>query len=124
MDSKPTRIQELETLGVLALVALAIGLLTGRQPFFWLAVILLSVALFAKPAAGVLARWWLLLASLISAVNTRVLLTVVYLLVLTPLALLYRMFHRNPLAIRGRTMTSMYVERNHAYISADLEKLW
>lgn len=42
-------------------------------------------------------NWWLSLAKMIATVNTFVLLSIVFLLVITPLGLLRRLFGHNPL---------------------------
>src|SRR5207247_5303096 len=54
----------------------------------------------------------------------RVLLTLVYYLVLTPIALLYRLTHRDPLRLRRADDTgrSYWIVRDHPFEPRDLER--
>jgi Kef-type K+ transport system membrane component KefB len=124
MKKETTRIQELETLAVLALFFLLLGMATGRWLFVCLAIILLVTALFAKPVARLLTKWWLRFAEMTAAINSRVLLTIIYYGVLTPVAFLYRFFHKDHLFLKRNDRDSFYFERNHTYSGEDLEKMW
>ncbi|MFD1145246.1 SxtJ family membrane protein [Larkinella insperata] len=93
---------------------------------YWLyaaaAVGLLSVLV---PKAGNGLAWlWFQLAEGLGWINSRVLLTVLFGLVLVPIAWLYRLSKKNPLAIRQPKNASLYHERNHTYTKDDLEHPW
>ncbi|MHB8882709.1 MAG: SxtJ family membrane protein [Thermodesulfovibrionales bacterium] len=66
---------------------------------------------------------WFKSAELLGWINSRILLTMVYFLCLVPVSLLFRLFNKNPLTLKN-TRASLYVERNHTYISKDLENIW
>lgn len=123
-DERPTRIRVLETFAVFAAVALIASLITRRQAFSFLALGIILAALFAKHAAELLTVRWLKFSAVLSILNNTVILTLLFYLVLTPLALAYRLFNRDPLGLGRGDNGSFYCERNHRYSGTDLEKMW
>lgn len=122
---QPERILELETLAVLAAFSLIINISTGHRAFIWLALACLLTSLFVKSLARVITRLWMQFGVFIGAFNNRLILTAVYFIVLTPVALLSRLFTRNPLIIKpDRGRNSYYYDRNHTFTRSDLKKLW
>lgn len=121
---KNSRVQELETLGILAAFFLILNIFTHKQAFVYAAVALLLIALFIKPLSELISRLWLKFAEALGTLNSKVILSLVFFLFLTPLAFLYRLFAKNPLSLKNNGMKSFYTDRNHVYTSADLEKMW
>jgi hypothetical protein len=116
---------ELETLGVLSLFFLILNLITHRQMFVYVALALLLVALFVKPLAKIISRAWMKFAEVLGAFNSTLILSLVFFLFLTPLAVLYRMFNKNSLNLKpGQETESLFVTREHVYSKADFEKMW
>ena len=125
LEKQKSRTTELESLAVLALFFLALHLVTHRTAFVYLAGALLFCALFLRPLAGRITRGWLKFAELVGAFNSKVILSAVFFLFLTPIAFLYRKFSGDPLKLRrADNAASFYSERNHTFTKADLEKLW
>ena len=130
MKKEMTRETVLETLGVLALACLVIGHLAHRPAlkagFLGGAAALLAVGLFVKPLAAWIARGWLAFAHVLGAVNSRILLSLIFYLFLTPIALLARAVRGDFLALKRTTAPdrSYWQPRDHAYTKTDLEKLW
>jgi hypothetical protein len=123
-QKKPIRVQELETLGVLALFFLALNVISHRTVFVFVAVALLIVGLFIKPLAAQISKGWLKFAEVIGTFNSKVILSLTFYLFLTPIAFLFRLFTKNPLMLKSDNAASYYTERNHTYSGADLEKMW
>jgi len=115
---------ELETLGVLSAFFLILNVVTHRPVFVHTALGLLLVALFVKPLARAVSRAWMRFAELLGTFNSRLILSLVFFLFLTPLALLYRLFNKNPLALKAGQGGSLFVTRDHVYSKADFEKMW
>jgi hypothetical protein len=115
---------ELETLGVLSAFFLILNLVTHRPLFVYVALGLLLTALFVKPLAKALSRVWMKFAELLGSFNSKVILTLAFYLFLTPLALLYRIFNKNPLSLKPDQRASLFVTRDHVYSKADFEKMW
>ncbi len=121
-----TRFQTLETMAVLAAVSLLLSLLLHKDGLLVAALGLLLIGLFSPSLATVLAGWWLRLAEAVGRFNSQVILTLVFYLLLTPIAILYRLFAKSPLLTRKDADAggSFYLQRNHDYSKADLEKPW
>ncbi len=105
-------------LSVGAVVVAIAGWLTwkGAQPSgsvtALVGVVLAGCALFAPAALRVPNRLWWRLATVLGWVNTRVLLTVFFFLVLTPTGVMMRLFGRSPLrTARADTTWSAYDAR-------------
>ena len=125
MTQTPSREKTLETLGILALASLAAGLSFRLAPLQYGAAVLLLVGIFLKRPAALIASAWLKFGHLLGTINARILLTLAFYLVLTPLAVIYRLFHRDVLQIGpGRKSSSLWHERNHAYAARDFENMW
>lgn len=121
---KSIRVQELETLGVLALFFLVLNILSHRPVFVYVALALLIIGLFVKPLAAQISKGWLKFAEVIGTFNSKLILSLTFYLFLTPIAFLFRIFAKNPLMLKTENAASFYTERNHSYTAADLEKMW
>ena len=61
----------------------------------------------------------------LGAVDSRILLTLVYYLVLTPIPFLYRIAHGDFLNLKaGERRRSHWTQRKHAFEAGDLERPW
>lgn len=119
-----TRVQSLETMAVLAAFFLILSVVTGRESFVWPALALLGTGLFLKPLAAKVTCCWLKASEIIGTVANRIILTLLFVVVLTPIALLYRLFTRNPLGIgRNSGSDSYFHQRNHDFTADDLKKM-
>ena len=90
----------------IAYLALAVGLLS-----------------FIPPIGNRIVWGWYKLAEGLGWFNSRVLLSVVYYLIVTPIALLFRLFGNDPLLLKD-IKGSMYNYREHTYTKEDLENPW
>ena len=69
-------------------------------------------------------KLWFGLAKVLGFINARILLTLVYVLVLMPLAFLSRLFGNNTVQLKKKNGGSYFETRNHKYVKADLENPW
>jgi hypothetical protein len=81
-------------------------------------------SIFIPAVAGGIEWLWFKLALGLGWINSRILLSVIYFLVLLPIAWLSRLFTKDPLMLRRDKSTSMFVTRNHQYSKKDLENIW
>jgi len=93
------------------------------------AVVALRWTLEALEAAQVenafVAGWsWAKIAEVLGTINGKIILSVLFFVFLFPIALLYRLMTKNPMAIRHSPEDSFYTERNHTYKKIDLEHPW
>lgn len=119
-------LKALETLAVLALVCLAAGMVFDVTALSAAALAFLFIGLFLKRLSMRIAELWLRFAGIIGAFNSRVILTVIFFLVLTPLALVYRLFHGDFMNIRRHDDPgkSYWSRRDHRYNPKDLGNVW
>jgi hypothetical protein len=117
-DARATDAQARKTALVVACVLLAIAawnLYRGRTVvvavFGITGATLLVVGLLLPAAARVFHRAWMRLASALGYVNSRVLLTLMYYLVLTPYGFVMRLAGRDPLKRRGKPGESYWIPR-------------
>lgn len=76
------------------------------------------------PALGNRLVWgWYKLAEGLGWFNSRVLLSLVYYLIVTPIGLLFRLFGNDPLKLNENRNT-VYNSRDHVYTDKDLENPW
>ncbi len=68
---------------------------------------------------------WMKLAEVLGYINGRILLSVIFFIILTPVAFLFKLTGKDPMQRkRKRESKSMYIERNHTYTKEDLEFIW
>lgn len=112
----------------------AIVIVAGLLVFyFWLHNPWLLRGALAVALAGVFSPWltakihagWMLLAQGLGWFNGRVLLSVVFFVILTPVAWLARKLGSSSFLLRKKQREeSYYTERNHTYAPGDLENTW
>jgi hypothetical protein len=120
-----TRTLELETITVIAAFLLLLDLLLHQRILVIVSLTLLITGLFVKPLAHMIARLWLGFSNLLGIFNSKVILTILFFVVLTPLALMYRLTTRNPLRLKRDVQSKTYFDdRDHTFCRADLEKMW
>lgn len=92
---------------------------------YWLyAAAVIGVLSLAIPAVGNGIVWlWFKLAEVLGKINGTIILTILFWVFLFPIALLYRVFSKNPLSLKNDT-ASLYHDRNHTYTKEDLENMW
>ena len=80
--------------------------------------------LFSRLLGGIITKLWLKLAEYLGMISSPILLSIVYYLLLTPIALLYRLFNRSKSMLKKPKLPGCYFERNHHYIPDDFENPW
>lgn len=68
-------------------------------------------------------RGWMKLAMLLGWINSRILLTVLFFLVLTPVALVARLLGKTSIR-KNPDKVTQFVKRNHLYTKTDLQHPW
>lgn len=119
-----TRDQAKDTGMAMVLICLLIGQLAGKPVFFPAAIVLLLANMIWSNIYRPLAKLWLGLANLMGAVVSRILLSLLFFLLVTPIGLLRRICGADALQLRrwkqGRT--SVFRVRNHTFSSHDIGK--
>ncbi len=108
----------------MTLILLLTGLISGNALFYQLAIPVLVLDMIAPMIFYPVAVVWLGLSHLLGTVMSKVLLTLVFAWIVTPMALYRRMIGKDALQLKAfrKSSASVMRERNHRYEAADLEK--
>ncbi|HOJ70302.1 MAG TPA: SxtJ family membrane protein [Syntrophorhabdaceae bacterium] len=116
----------LETIAVLAFVSVAIGLFFKIKSLLYVALCLLFIGIFLKAISIRIAKAWLRFSSILGGISTRVVLTIIYFIFLTPIAFVYRLSHGDFLTLKRKDSKGVnyWEERNYEYSPKDFENPW
>ena len=114
-----------KTLTVIALALLVAYYLWDIRVLLHGVAVLLFLAAFPNRVSRFIAASWLRFSELIGGVNSRVLLTLVYFLVLVPVSFFYRRFNRKMVDyFAGRNLESCFLDSTRNYDREMFEKTW
>ena len=117
--------QDYKTVLVMVLGLLLIAI---WREWLWMTYTAIGIGIAAVISANLLdliLKFWFGLAKVLGFINSRILLTLVYVIVLMPLAFLSRVFSKsNAVQLKKKHGESYFVTRNHKYVKADLENPW
>ena len=108
----------------LLVIALGFGVffLLFRKDWMLLPVGISAIGFVIGPVGEYIHVGWMLLAKVLGYINSRILLSIVFFLVLTPIALLMRLLGKTQFVKKRGNQQSLFVTRNHAYNRQDLEQ--
>ena len=110
--NKITHSKALETISIIALACVAIGLIFGFKGLLYIALILLVIGNFFKGLSIKIARVWLKFAYFIGNINSKIILTLIFFLFLTPIAILYRIVKGDFMILRkSKPSRSYWIEK-------------
>ena len=114
-----------------AILAICVGLLVffwifGNHYFLIASTVIGVAGLLSSFLAEKIAWFWYKLAAVLGKINGFILLTILFYLILTPIALLSKLFKKDELQLKKKNNSnaSYFVERNHSYSKKDLENPW
>lgn len=119
-----TRKNHVETLLVIVTGLLVIYLFKHNIYIVYSAIALAALGIFFPIVAEWVHKGWMLLAKVLGWINSRILLSILFYVFLTPLAFFSKLFGNNALQLKRKQGESYYTERNQLYKPEDLEKLW
>lgn len=96
---------------------------TSKEVFIYIACGVGLSGIFVKPLGKLIAQGWYKLGDILSFVMSKVVMSVVYIFILVPVALLYRLTKKDKLLLK-RTSTSKWINREHLYSEKDLKNIW
>jgi len=95
----------------------------SKELFIYIACGIGISGIIIKPLGKLIARAWYKLADVLSLFMSKIIMSVVFILVLTPVALLYRLSKKDRLKL-NRKNESRWISREHRYTSDDLKNIW
>ena len=125
MEKDLSRYKALETMCLLAAAAICFSILFRTQVFLYIALAFLVTGTFLTGLTEIISRGWLTFANVLGTINSRIILSIIFFLFVTPVALFYRLLHGDFMDIRkDPTRKTYYKARDHVYSAGDLEKPW
>ncbi len=111
------------------MLVLAMGFLAANVLFHWKAGLYGSfiaggIGIFSGYLSERIARVWMALARVLGRITNGLLLSVVFLLIVAPVAIFRRLFGKDKLTWFDPKATSNFVPREHLFTKGDLEKTW
>ncbi|MCR5562657.1 MAG: hypothetical protein K6F46_04685 [Desulfovibrio sp.] len=127
-SQKTSPLQCRDTALALVFLLLIVWLFTKNAAWAYAGMGLCLLAMLWPSSMKPLAKCWFGLSLMLGAVMSRVLLTLIYLLLVLPVALFRRLIGKDAMRLRqyGRrddaVQTSAFVEREHTYCAEDLRR--
>lgn len=122
--AKMTKDQSRDTGMAMVLLLLLIYLKTRRDGLLYAAMILHLVNMIVPRIYAPVAVLWLGLSKLLGTVMSKILLSILFLGLVTPIGLLRRLFGKDSLKLRAfkTSEESAMLVRNHLFVGHDIEK--
>jgi Saxitoxin biosynthesis operon protein SxtJ len=119
-----TKDQSRDTGMALVLLFLLIAASRKKEGYLYIAMALHVINMIKPQVYQPFAVIWLGLSDLMGAIMSRVLLSIVFFLVVTPISLIRRILGKDSLRLRAfkAGTGSAMVERNHLFVGEDLER--
>ncbi|QMU29054.1 SxtJ family membrane protein [Adhaeribacter radiodurans] len=118
-----TKKQVVETGVLLVAVFLLVGLYQHKYFWFQLALVGSVLILLVPPIFYPLARIWFALGQVLNRISSVVLLTLLFIVIVIPIATLKRIFGKDTLQLRKfkKDKESVFIERNHTFTLSDIQ---
>ena len=112
---------------IMAVAALVVAWIHGERDALTIALITVAIAFAVAPFVAPrpltpLYNAWMRLAEVLGWINTRILLTLIFYLVVTPIGVVMRLFRRSPLALEERNGSFWCDPPRHSYGDKHFEK--
>lgn len=120
----PTSQDRYKSILVIVTGFIALAMIFKVSWLITVALVIGALSAFIPAAAKWIEFGWLKLAQGLGWVNTRILLSIVYFVFLLPIAWLSRLFTKDPLSLKNRKTSTLFVTRDHLYTKKDLENIW
>lgn len=118
-----SKLKKVETCLIIATGALIFYLITHEKVLLYVALGIGLSGIFIQPLAGLISYLWYKLGDAMGFVMSKIILSIIFLLLLTPIALLYRLLSKDPLMLRKKG-DSTFTDRRHSYTAKDLQNPW
>jgi hypothetical protein len=114
-----------KTNAVLAAALLIAFMIWSFKILLWLTLLLLIGAATGSRISAFIARYWLKLSRFIGVINTKILLSLVYFVILTPIAALFRVFNKAAVAqFKCNDKNSYFIDSNNVIDKEYFIKQW
>lgn len=115
----------IQSILVILLGFLLLYLVFRWKGFLWIGSLIGIPGLVSSILRTYILRGWYKLASILGFINSKIILSVIFYLILTPIALVSRIFSKDKMQIKKRPEKDSYFTiRNHEFTSDDFKNPW
>ena len=115
--------QQIQTMLTMAAGFLAFYLFTHHKWLLITAFTIMLIGIFSDFLSEKIALIWLKIAEFLGNINGKIFLSILFFLILTPIALLAKLFGNQNMELKKENK-SHYSVRNHLYTAKDLKNMW
>ncbi len=92
-----------------------------KEWLLWIAFGVGILSLFSEKIANFICKGWYKVAEILGGINSKILLSLIFFVILVPVAFMARIFSKESKIQLKRKENSYFKERNHTYSKEDLE---
>jgi hypothetical protein len=124
LERKITKDESRDTGMAMVLVFLILLATRKREGYLFAAIALHVLNMIVPQVYRPVAKLWLGLSDLLGSVVSKLLLSIVFFAVVTPIGIVRRLFGKDSLKLRTfkASQESVMLERNHTFVGSDLER--
>ena len=117
--------KDIQDISVLILGFVLLFFIFRWNGFLWIGGLLGIPGLTSLSLRTYILKGWYKLGSVLGFINSRIILGAIFYLILTPIALLSRIFSKDKMQLKkGPKKGSYFIIRNHVYTSEDFKNPW
>lgn len=116
------RKKNLETFIIILTSLLLLWVIYKVEWLIYIALILGIIGSFFNPISTQVTWFWYKIASILGNISSKILLSLIFFLLLSPLAFLYRKFNKDTFQLKKKN--NAWFNRNYKFEKKDLEKMW
>jgi hypothetical protein len=119
-----TEQQKKDTGLAVILILLIIGLLTKNILFFKLTIPIILLTMLLPSLLHPIAIFWFTFSNLLGFFISKIVLSIIYIILIVPFGLFRRLFGKDNLQLRNfkASSNSVLIDKNHTYTRKDIEK--
>ncbi len=117
--------KEIQNVLIIILGFILLFIIFRWKGFLWIGGILGIPGLISSFLRNYILKTWNKLAEILGFINSRIILALIFYLILTPLALLSRIFSKDKMQLKkGAKKDSYFTIRNHSFSAEDFKNPW
>lgn len=118
-----TEVQKIKSQLVIVVGLLVLRFIFKTDYLVYAAVITGLIFLIIPALGDLIVKGWFKIGELLGYVNSRIILSVLFYLFLTPFAFLQKLFSKSTIQLKDESR-SVFHTRNHEYAAKDFEDIW
>jgi hypothetical protein len=123
MNRKNTKGEKDSVIAVIILFLL-LFLLFKHRGWVYAALAVAVISLLFSTVTHYIHSLWTFLSEILGSISGGIILTLVFIIILIPTAILKRWFGKKDIILSKKNLNSGFLERNHKYNRADMENPW